>query len=1449
MVFTLNVSPMHQTVQYEQPQNEIESVEFYIMSEEDNKINSSVNIINKELFKDGKPIESGIYSLRMGTTDFSLRCRTCFHTKNECTGHFGSVKLSFPVQSPLFRSEILKWLKVICHHCGNIVSTVTDDDVKPSQFNKNISSSKDNICKKCGYDQPYVFKDPKDFLRIIARKSNGTEYRLYNDMIETIFSRISPEIVTLLGKHKNYHPSKFLLRTINALPNADRPDVRKIKGGSRSNNNDNTTLLKTIVASNEQVPLISSDEVRQKNENVLDMIELTYYSMVKEVPSGSTSSKLIGGTGQPMTSISNRLRGKEGRIRGNLEGKRVLYGGRSVITGDNNIMIDEVGIPLSIAKNLQIPEVVRPYNIDRLMIYFLNKTTTYPGCTKIVKGDSGATYYTGSIKDSITLEYGDTIYRDMIDGDYVAMNRAPSLLYSAISGHRARILQKGETFRLSVNVADTLYGGDFDGDAMAIYPPHSIMARNECAMLCNLKRWFISYKDKSPSMGVYHDNLIGMFELTKESTKVDRYHSFQLLGQVAYDAFLHKEKDIHDVRIGRDLISLLLPEINYMKKAAFYKPEYSGFITYNKNDTHVNIKRGKILSGRLDKKSVGQGVNDSLFHVVFNEYGCDVAIDLIHNMQQISTAYVLHRGYTINYDDIAIKKNVMKRINDITASIIHDSNQLTKKLRAGLITPPIGMTVDEYYENEQISILSPGDDFTEVVMSSLDHEKNNLYKLVISGAKGKPTNILQICSSIGQMSIGGKRMQRTFGYGRANPYFHRFHDEPQGVGFIPDSFVTGVSSLSAIAQQQDGRNGITTKALSTGVTGYHNRKSNKNMEAIVIDNLRSAVKYHFVLQQLYGDDGCDVRKTAMVDFSILLASDDVFDKTYRMNSKQLPKRFQNEKVETLLQNEYDVLLKNRVLYRTGFMKIEAYNVKDKLLSSQQGLSVNIHRIIENTLYEFQEYIQTNVKEVMSPFDWQEQIEQLKNKLLYCHFNETQEKQKMYVPEYIRKSFTLLYTSIHLNLAYKKIVEKKIDLKLLQLIVEKICFTFKESLIEYGTSIGTLTSECTSESMTQRILDSIHASGVSKANFLTRTKEVYGAKETSKLSMPYMDIYVQPEYASDVSKLQEIANNIEMMDLKKFINRAQIFFEEYKKIIHPNYKDENNTIIKVFEKHNLHLKVPNDLIKWCIRLEFNHDTLIEKNLAFDAIYIKLREVFPTLHIVYTDENAEKIIMRIYMRKVMFKKIQFIDQHTIHTFMHQSLFKTVIRGIDGIISANVEREYVARSYTDEDGSVKTKKISIIRTNGTNLSDIVDNPYIDATNTTSNSIMEIAELYGIHAARQKIIIELRNMIADPDYKHYMLIADELTFTGKVTSIEKVGFDERNINNALSSMSYTHPIQKAVDAALNNRMSTVYSNVSSSLLMGTTPNICANYNNIVINETFLEEHLKNAFEMMDQL
>ncbi len=1434
------------------PESEVSRVSFYLMNSEDHAKASNCTIISKDLFSNDRPLDQGIYSLSMGTTSYSYRCKTCQNTRDKCPGHFGSIQLRYPVMNPLFRGEVLRWLRQVCFNCGFLLGKVSDDGTFRA-----LASNKTPVCSNCNNEQPSYMKDPREPLFLLKRLSTGEDVRLYNDEIETIFSRVSKDTANLISGGK-YHPSSLILRVASAIPNNARPDVRKLKSSTRSNNNDTTTFIKNIVSTNETIPLLLTDDEKSTNENLLNLLEITYGNMIRDPSGAVASSRIVGGNGQALTSLGARLRGKEGRIRGNLEGKRFQHGGRSVICGDNFIDIDEVGIPISIARTLQVPEVVRPYNIDRLMTFFLNRNVTYPGCSKLVKGDTGATYHIASMKDNIKLEYGDTIYRDLIDGDNVAMNRAPSLLYSAISGHRARILGNGDTFRLSVNVADTLYGGDFDGDAMSVYLPHSLITRNECGTLSNLKRWFISLKDRSPAMGVYHDNAIGMSEFTRSKIKVDRYHAMQLLSQVKYESYLHRFKELDSSKkefSGREVISLLLPEINFSKKAAFYKPEYSGFIDYKQDETHVVIERGVIKSGVLDKKTIGQGVNDSLFHNVFNEYGVDAAMDLLYNMQQVSTQYMLTTGYTINYDDFAIDKKTLKNINDVTASIIHQSNQLTKKYRAGLITPPIGMTVEEFYEQEQMNILSPGDDFTEVVMSSLDHERNNLTKLVSSGTKGKPTNILQISSSIGQMSIKGKRMKKAFDFQRALPYARRFHDEPEAVGFIADSFVTGVSFMSAIAQQQDGRNGITTKALSTGITGYHNRKANKALESVIIDNHRRTVKYDFVLQQIYGDDGVDIRKAAYVDFGVLLASNDKFDELFKLDVTMLPSSMHNSTMTQILKDMYEHAIMSRTLYRSGYQRIESCNFKDTLMSNQQVLPVNPLKVLENISYYHQDYIKS-VNEPMSPIEWRDAIVALKKRLQYTHYNEICEKNNTALPEHIVKSFTLMNIGIDIGLAYKRILSNKIDEKLMKLIADRIVSTYKKALIEYGTSMGMLASECTSESMTQRILDSIHASGASKSNFLTRIKEVYGAKGTDQLSDPYMDVFIKSEYTNDIASMQEIANEIEMMNLKTFVHRAQIFFEEYGKTKHPQYVNESKSMLDSYQKHRLNDRSivaqsePTGLLHWCVRLELSHTILIEKNMPIESIYRKITDLYPQLHVMYTDGNADRIVMRVYFHKDIFKRDTIIDQHVIHDFLHSKLLKIVIRGIDGIVSASVMKEFVPHTVEQEDGSMKVIRSHIIRTQGTNLTDIINHHAVDINRTSSNSILEIQELYGIHAARMKLIQCLREMSGtDINVKHYTLIADTLTYNGYVSNIERGGVQESNPDNALLNMSYSHPIQCITEAGLSADESVVHTNISSSLMMGTTPNIGSNYNGIMMNERFVREQTKTTSDLLDDL
>jgi DNA-directed RNA polymerase II subunit RPB1 len=159
-------------------------------------------------------------------------------------------------------------------------------------------------------------------------------------------------------------------------------------------------------------------------------------------------------SGRPLKSIKDRLNGKGGRMRANLMAKRVDFSARSVITADPNISIKELGIPMKIAKNITKPVIVNRINRAFLMKLVQNGPDVHPGAKILERknGDSITLRYVD--RKSIVLEDGDIVHRHMMDGDPILFNRQPTLHRMSMMCHIARIMSRGDTFRM--NVADKL---------------------------------------------------------------------------------------------------------------------------------------------------------------------------------------------------------------------------------------------------------------------------------------------------------------------------------------------------------------------------------------------------------------------------------------------------------------------------------------------------------------------------------------------------------------------------------------------------------------------------------------------------------------------------------------------------------------------------------------------------------------------------------------------------------------------------------------------------------------------------------------------------------------------------------------------------------------------------------------------------------------------------------
>jgi DNA-directed RNA polymerase beta' subunit len=360
------------------------------------------------------------------------------------------------------------------------------------------------------------------------------------------------------------------------------------------------------------------------------------------------------------------------------------------------------------------------------------------------------------------------------------------------------------------------------------------------------------------------------------------------------------------------------------------------------------------------------------------------------------------------------------------------------------------------------------------------------------------------------------------------------------------------------------------------------------------------------------------------------------------------------------------------------------------------------------------------------------------------------------------------------------------------------------------------------------------------------KEILGVVSTEKMNNPTMIIFPKEEYADNKDKIQNIANHIEMMLLNRFVIKYQIFFEDYKQIVHPEYLHEIK-LIQSFEKHNPNLQIPSDLIKWCIRIELHKETIIEKDMKLETILLKLNQIYQHIFVVNTVENSDLIVLRVYISNAQFKKVSNINISTIEKFADE-LMNTTLRGTNNINSTAVS-DKIIRSVVNSDGSISKKNTYVIETDGTNMSELFENPYIDIYKTQSDSITEVCELLGIEAGREKLIIELKNMMDSASTKHYLVYGDEMSYTGELTSIEKSGLALREAENILLNMSFSHPLKSLESAAINNDMASVSSCLSSSLMLGRMPNQASNYNNVCINEEFIRDNTKDISSQLDDL
>jgi DNA-directed RNA polymerase II subunit RPB1 len=484
----------------------------------------------------------------------------------------------------------------------------------------------------CGNAQPEIRKSGLElWASWKARKGEDEEdttpekRRIFPQEALGILKILSDETLEILGMNLDFaRPEWMILSALPVPPPPVRPSISVDGSGQGQRGEDDLTFkLADILRANGQVKRSevdgTPDHIRIDHCDLLQYHIATYMdNNIASIPPAQHKS------GRPIKSIRARLKGKEGRLRQNLMGKRVDFSARTVITGDPNLSLDEVGVPRSIARNLTYPEMVTPYNMDHLKKLVANGPNNHPGARYVIRENGerlDLKYHKRA--GEISLQYGWKVERHIVDGDVILFNRQPSLHKESMMAHRVRVMPYS-TFRLNLSVT-TPYNADFDGDEMNLHVPQSEESRAELANLCMVPLNIVSPQRNSPLMGIVQDTLCGIYKICRRDTFLSREEVMNIMLWVPdWDGVIPQPAIVKPRPrwTGKQIISMALPHALNLERTEG-KDEVDRWCPLT--DGGLLVADGQLMFGLFNKKQVGTSAG-GIIHTIFNEFGHETAI-------------------------------------------------------------------------------------------------------------------------------------------------------------------------------------------------------------------------------------------------------------------------------------------------------------------------------------------------------------------------------------------------------------------------------------------------------------------------------------------------------------------------------------------------------------------------------------------------------------------------------------------------------------------------------------------------------------------------------------------------------------------------------------------------------------------------------------------------------
>ncbi|KAI5184396.1 DNA-directed RNA polymerase II subunit RPB1 [Nematocida homosporus] len=1418
------------------PLRKVESIEFGILSPEDVVAISVCKIEHPETVENGVPKEGGLADLRLGTSERGFLCSTCGHRFDQCTGHFGYIELSKPVFHIGFLAKVKKILESVCFFCSKLriekqqLPSLKPRNQKERKRRLNLvwglaknravclgevlpgleETPGEKVRSGCGNRQPTIRREGLHLLAFQKGEelAEGKTVLSAEKALE-ILRRISEVDIEALGFDlERARPEWMIIRVLPVPPPQVRPSIT-MEGSLRCEDDLTHKLADIIKASNNLKRYEQEGAPGHITRDYEQLLQFHVATLMNNDISGQPQS--LQKNGRPLKSLRARLRGKEGRVRGNLMGKRVDFSARTVITADPNIGMNEVGVPEEIAKMLTFPERVTEYNLAEARAAVFRGPHTHPGANYVIR-DDGQRIDLRFHRGEMNVQVGYIVERHLKNGDTVLFNRQPSLHKMSMMAHRARVM-RFSTFRLNLSVTSP-YNADFDGDEMNLHLPQSLPAQTELRELALVEKNIVSPQSNRPVMGIVQDTLLGLYKLTKRDLFLTPAQAQHLVYAMDNGRSLDPPVLLRPIRLytGKQIFSHALPPVSYNGLHSAHVPDAPFWA--NEDDSCVVIRNGELLAGIICKRTVGTA-SGGLIHVIANDLPRRVCVDFIDALQRAVAAWLAaFEGFTVGIGDTVPDAATADAIREAIDRAKSETEKLIWRAAHGELERLPGMSMRESLESVITLALNRARDTSGTAAQRTLLAQNSIKQMAAAGSKGSSINVSQMSACVGQQVVEGRRILLGF-RDRALPHFTKDDFGAEARGFVSSSYITGLTPVEFFFHAMGGREGLIDTAVKTAETGYIQRRLVKALEDAQVRADRSVRSGEGqVIQGAYGGDCLDATFIEMQDL-VLLGSESEFTSKFVLDLSGLAEYPLSARVAAALRSP-----RGKSLVRTEILMLR--DERNELLAAgvkgRQPLPVPLARIFERAQRMSQSptaapgvirSAETGRSGLVVGDVLPERIVRAREALETALVTAI-----CAIEEVAKPAFRLFMAHLRGYLAVKRVLcEFRLSGAAFEWAVDEVRSVFLKAIVAPGEMVGTLAAQSIGEPATQMTLNTFHLAGVASTvtRGVPRLKEIINVAKTIKT--PSLILYLRDDLRYTPEGAKKAQQEIERCYVRDVLACSEVVYDPLLTAI-----KADADFIEAYAILDPSVYTPSS--PWVLRLTLNRRALVDRGLSIEVV-AQVIEVSTGYKCMHSDENAATQIIRCALPDTE-ERLRKIEA-TVAAIM--------LKGLSGIKRAFINESPVSGG----DGRVEY----VLHTEGAGLAEVLTHPMVDPHRSTSNDPLEVLRVLGIEAARAAVLREIRAVIESDgsyvNFRHLSILADIMTQRGTLSGITRHGTN-RGEAGALMRCSFEETVEILLDAAASAETDRCRG-VVESVMLGRVAAIGTGTTEVIIDKDALEQ------------